>query len=115
MNEQTETLIRELAVKLGTTAEHLWGVLIRQAPIHAASTMLGFAVAIGLLAFVGVRIRRAVLSDDCCNEAAIFGGLVWAAFTAGVLGFLCMSINDMASGLFNPEYWALKEVLRNLK
>lgn len=114
MNEQTETLIRELAVKLGTTAEHLWGVLIRQAPIHAASTMLGFAVAIGLLAFVGVRIRRAVLSDDC-DEAAIFGGLVCAALTAGVFAALCMSINDMASGFFNPEYWALKEVLRNLK
>ena len=35
MNEATAKLIEELAAKLGTTAEHLWGVLVRQAPISA--------------------------------------------------------------------------------
>ena len=29
MNDKTEQLVRELAEKLGTTVEHLWGVLVQ--------------------------------------------------------------------------------------
>jgi hypothetical protein len=35
MDERTELLIRELAAKLGTTADQLWGAMTRQAPISA--------------------------------------------------------------------------------
>ena len=36
MDEKFQKLIEALAAKLGTTAEHLWGVLVRQAPISGA-------------------------------------------------------------------------------
>lgn len=33
MNEQTTKLIEQLAKELGTTAEYLWTVLLKQSPI----------------------------------------------------------------------------------
>lgn len=36
MNNDVGELILELAERLGTTGEHLWGVLVRQAPISGA-------------------------------------------------------------------------------
>ncbi len=44
MDEQIEKLLRELAEKLGTTAEHLWGVLMRQAPISGVIGILVFVL-----------------------------------------------------------------------
>lgn len=41
MNEQTEKLLREIAAKIGTTGEHLWGVLIQQAYIRAWECVAG--------------------------------------------------------------------------
>lgn len=35
MDERTEKLLRELADKFGTTVDHLWSVLVHQAPINA--------------------------------------------------------------------------------
>lgn len=36
MDDKYQQMIEALAAKLGTTAEHLWGVLVRQAPITGA-------------------------------------------------------------------------------
>jgi hypothetical protein len=33
MDDKTFQALTNLATKLGTTAEHMWGVLLRQAPI----------------------------------------------------------------------------------
>ena len=48
MNDQTVQLLRELAEKFGTTTEHLWGVLIKQAYISGVGdliTSIAFALA----------------------------------------------------------------------
>ena len=40
MNDQTLELIRDLAEKLGTTTEHLWGVLVTQAYISGVGDVI---------------------------------------------------------------------------
>ena len=40
MNDQTLELIRDLAEKLGTTTEHLWGVLMTQAFISGIGDVI---------------------------------------------------------------------------
>ncbi len=45
MSEKTEQLLRELAQKLGTTAEHLWGVLIKQAYVDSIIGIIVFTLA----------------------------------------------------------------------
>ena len=48
MDQTTLTALTALAEKLGTTAEYLWGVLLRQAPI---SGLTDLAVMIGMVLF----------------------------------------------------------------
>lgn len=36
MDDKYRQLIEDMAAKLGVTAEHLWGVLVKQAPISGA-------------------------------------------------------------------------------
>ena len=115
MNETTEKLIRELAEKLGTTADHLWGVLIRQAPISSATE----AAALGIYAAVmvwGYRLVREKTktngdwNDDCGSIA-----LPWMVWSVGVLGLLIAlgcSLSNIVAGFVNPEYWALKQLVK---
>ena len=123
MNEQTEKLIEQLAQKLGTTADYLWSVLLRQAHISAITDLIYLA----LLIIVGVVIFKAHKKffskekgsfnyyDYNSGELliAIMGlvSLVWA-----MVFVVCLfSIGDIINGFFSPEYWALEKVLSLIK
>lgn len=122
MNESTETMIRELADKLGTTSEYLFGVLVKQAPISsltdlAVLSIWGLAVWLG---FKAIRKNskvppateeeehpRSNWGDDAISVALT----VWGVFTFFFLLISGLSITLIVSGIFNPEYWALKQLL----
>jgi hypothetical protein len=69
MNESTEQLIRELAIQFGTTTEHLWSVLIRQAFISSVIDSISIItlVVISICGFVFVKhmttVPRATEND----------------------------------------------------
>jgi hypothetical protein len=118
MNENTEKLLRDLAEKFGTTAEHLWGVLIKQAPISAASQLFVMAITGAAAAFLCVvtkRLGAKAAAEDSSDIgyfisttlAAIAAIIFTIAFFAGLDG-LPLAI----SGFFNPEYWALKQIIK---
>ena len=115
MNENTEKLIRELAEKLGTTTEHIWSVLVTQAPISSSinlAIVIGFAVAV--YASYKQVSRKAVSEgewDDHCGSM-IFAWIAWVAFTFVAIIVICSSLDDIAAGLLNPEYWALKQIIK---
>ncbi|MEY2500558.1 MAG: hypothetical protein QOI07_892 [Verrucomicrobiota bacterium] len=116
MNEQTTKLIEELAQKLGTTAEHLWSVLVRQAPISAS---VDFIQLIGLWALSYFLIRYAVKKwRDCDIEGEDCEGRVMMATIASGIVFVMAMIafftapGNIVSGFFNPEYWALKQIIK---
>jgi len=104
----------KLAERLGTTSEYLWGVLLKQAPIYAATTMLEVLLIAVVVYFYIKFFKRVhdwfedpVASGVTLTFASIFMvGLVLAAF---------MSISGIIVALLNPEYWALKQVLSALK
>lgn len=114
MNEQTAKLIQDLAAKLGTTAEHLWGVLVRQAPLSAAIDLIQLVViwviAFGLLKRAAVAWKKSETEDNEVEVGAysLFAGL---AVVAGIAVFLACP-HGIVSGFFNPEYWALKQILK---
>jgi hypothetical protein len=95
MDEKTEKVLRELADQLGITIEHLWEVLVKQAPIEA------------VLSFVSVLI---------C--AGVFFFCFSSVFVCVVIGFISLIVgvasidSVMIVGFINPEYWALSEILR---
>ena len=60
MNEELNKQLAELAAKLGTNAEHLWSVLVKQAYIDGISSLMttlgcGVATAVVLWFFVYLR------------------------------------------------------------
>lgn len=104
---QSDLIIKELSEKLGTTSEYLWGVLISQAPIYAASwfiTSLSFAV----LIFYGYRVVKNIASSD---DDMVFLWIIYAVVSCFVLVVVLMSMNEFISAIFNPEYWALNQLL----
>jgi hypothetical protein len=109
MNEETIKLIRELAAKFGTTSEHLWGVMLKQAPLDALCDLLGFIIWIAVAFMVGKWFSR----QDDWDETGRAVGMVlpWAACGIGVIA-LCCSLSSIVSGFFNPEYWALHHFIK---
>ena len=122
MDEHYQQLIDTLATKLGTTAEHLWGVLIRQAPISGAVNLVlcitMFVAAWRLIVFVKRKTTVPEKTEDNKFPHAEWGGdeamLGWgiALFTAAVAVFCTLSsASTIIAAFVNPEYWALKELL----
>ena len=117
MDENTARVIQSLADKLGTTAEHLWGVLVRQAPI-TATIEIGYIPVMLVLAWVGVKmlVKGKERFDEGDNEVigmtlSIAGFIICgvAAITL-IAAFCCLSTN--IAGFLNPEYWALKQIIK---
>jgi hypothetical protein len=125
MNETTAKLLEQLAAKLGTTSEYLWGVLLKQAPISATITLfqtLGVVIFGIALWRIHVRLMKKNKEDryaECGYEKYDMGAVIpmvvgFIVFAILVVACLC-SVESVANGYFNPEYWALKEILSSLK
>ena len=118
MNDAQQALIETIATKLGTTAEHLWGVLIKQAPISAATDLASCVVfvllSVGFILFVK---RNTTVPDGehraiWNNEGAFFAWFAALLF----LVFTIVTVTSLAgviiAGFINPEYWALQRILK---
>lgn len=104
--------IDKLAAKLGVAAEHVYGVLVKQAVVEGA-TKLGVAFIFALVAVViSIIIVRVLKRTDNKVTNEIFDGIVWGIIIGVVL--LVLSIIIASSGIkavLNPEYYAIKEIL----
>lgn len=81
MDEKYYELLERIATKLGTTAEHLWGVMVKQAPISGITDLISIVV------------------------------LIAAAFLWCKTVHRKTKTPPIASSFFNPEYWALMRLL----
>jgi hypothetical protein len=123
MNEQQAKLIEQLAVKLGTTTEYLWGIMCRQAQIDAIISIILVGVAIlGSIALVIVvrKIFKDVEQDKKWVVTNGFDYVVPIVFwvCAGWLVFdviTIFSISNIVTALSNPEYWALEKIMEMIK
>ena len=123
MDEKTLSALTALAQKLGTTAEYLWGVLLKQAPITGAIDLVvmaaWIAAAVWWLRLVQRNTSKPTAStENKCpraeweDEGAVFA---WGSVViCWVLVGLCVGpkLSSTAAALLNPEYWALKQILK---
>jgi len=115
MDDKTLAALTALANKLGTTAEYLWGVLVRQAPLQGALDLAVLAVW-GLVCVWLIRFVRSKTSGDKPAFSDEVGrGFAWA----GVV-FVCalvmliggLTFSSSITAIINPEYWALRQILK---
>lgn len=120
MNEQATKLIEQLAQKLGTTSEYLWGILLKQATIDATITLIQcILIWLGVIVFYKFHKYFSKKEDRTYSiydrNETICATMVIASFIMGVMLIISFfSINSIISGYFNPEYWALNEILKSL-
>jgi hypothetical protein len=122
MNEQILEYLSKLAEKLGTTSEYLWSVLLRQAPISGAIDLLIVIVIVtAVVLFIRFVRRKTVVPaateenpdpyPEWENELVVFVWLGIIVATTLALLIVVDLLGDGISGLVNPEYWALKQIL----
>ena len=113
MNDKALELLNRLAEKFGTTVEHLWGVLIKQAPISAVSEMvmtLIFAIVwMWTIRFVHIKTTASEEPWDEM-ETTLAWGMVVSFGLILMINIYC-TVTSSLTAFLNPEYWALKQLL----
>lgn len=113
MKNETTILLEKLAAQMGTTAEYLWAVLIRQAPISATVDLvlaLIFLTITWLYVRFGIKKWQRIYDEDWGLGYAAGGIIVVILFFCAII-----SIPGIINGYMSPEYWALKEVLNTIQ
>ena len=109
----------QIAAKIGTTVEQLWPWLVRQQYVEAFYS-LGFLILFSITTFLCYRsITRDLSNPDWVDTD--HGQFVFAA--NAVLGFISISVLAGAflvfimkfGGVFNPEYYALQDLIKMIK
>ncbi|MGG1018587.1 hypothetical protein ABE151_04270 [Bacillus paralicheniformis] len=108
--------IDKLAEKLGVAAEHVYGVLVKQAFANGVTDAIIGAVFLMIAVVAGVIITKIAVKayeSDCGAWDVEWGLLViivgLSVILPGVFGIYV--ITEGIKALINPEYYAIKEIL----
>jgi len=121
MNKDTLDLLKDMAAKLGTTADHLWAVMIRQAYVSFVTDLILYiAAGIALYAIVkGVRLCLDNKPAGLTGEDRQFGFTVLMVIFSVMGVIVCLlivcNIPGTITKIVNPEYWALRQILETVK
>lgn len=112
-------LLQELADKYGTTVEHLWEVLIRQAYIDSM-TSIGLFITGGICLCFGwyyFFYKKNKVWDKVKGTRRLDKDPIQTIALTILLGFSLMitigffkQIDMIIAGIINPEYWALMKL-----
>ncbi|MFW0909661.1 hypothetical protein [Bacillus altitudinis] len=108
--------IDKLAAKLGVAAEHVYGVLVKQAVVGGVLSTLMMIAAIIVAVFLTKSLakksrehQKHVGKYDINPYQIIHWG---AVFALAVLSIAALTNGpDMVGKIINPEYYAIKEIL----
>jgi hypothetical protein len=123
MDDKTLQALTALAAKLGTTAEYLWGVLLKQAPIAGMIDIAMMAVwMLATVMWCRYVLRKTTKpkatdedrypSADWEGEASFFSWLSVVVFALATAIFVTCNVSMATAALVNPEYWALKQIFQ---
>lgn len=114
LNQELVKRLDLLATKLGVSGTYLWAVLIRQARVELISDAIFITLNVVLLYGVWRWWKRIIVHElfDGGEEAgAVIVSLLSAVMTITSVVALC----DVPALIFNPDYWALEQVMTALK
>jgi len=110
MNDKNLELLQSIAEKFGTTVEHLWNVLLKQAMLSAWIDGIIGVVTLGLWISAFFFVRKKTKSKWSKDEASMGWFVLGLAgcFAFVLVGFCASAV---VTALINPEYLALKKFL----
>lgn len=121
MTENLTMLLSELAAKLGTTVEYLWGVMIAQAQVEIYTfigVFIAFLLSIGVLILTIAGLNKYGLDDYGNPDTKGWGFIIFICISGVVvltsLMVLISNFGDFITAISNPEYWALQEILKQI-
>lgn len=110
--------IEAIAAKLQVPVEVFWGTLVKQAPIFGITNLLLIIawLIFSVTCFVFCsKIARKADSEICGSEVygiwAVIFGVLGTALTLTCLYYLSDHLSLVLASFFNPEYWALKQII----
>lgn len=110
MDKEAYVLIDKLAEKLGTTAEYLFEITVNQALISGLADLI-FSFVFAGLAFFLIRVIKKLHGD--CEDKSFEVFLLSVGCVVSLILFVA-GINSMMTAFLNPEYWAFKDILKQL-
>lgn len=122
MDSKTEALIRELATKLGTTVDHLWSVMIKQAFVSSMISIFQYLLIIaGVIVWVKIHKWLSEKEGDGYSNMRYDDYELAAGVPMIITGIMLLilvvvslfSITDTITGFVNPEYWALDHIINH--
>jgi ABC-type polysaccharide/polyol phosphate export permease len=117
--EKVTEYIDAIAAKLGVAAEHVYGVLVRQ-QVAEGITDIVTGVIILVLVITGAlifskKIKVRFIEDEFDAFILFIGGLLFLVLFVAPIGYSIENISDGIKHIVNPEYYAIKEILRAIK
>lgn len=99
-----EKTLSVLSEKFGTTIQHLWAVLVRQAVIEGIFNLVVVIVLLGTIPFM-VRWAKWLIKEEADSQ--------WIGWCiVALIQFIFLACSAYAAlSLLNPEYYALKQIL----
>ena len=123
MNQKTEQLLRELAVKFETTTSHLWEVMIQQAAITATMNVIMASFLTGMIVITCCFVKAKTTPKpnsldppaphvtDWSDDKAFVVWYILILVTIFLTGVVIYLILTAVTASLNPEYWALQQIL----
>lgn len=113
--EKLTQLVEQLAAKLGVAVDLIWDALLRQALIAGIGDLIWIAVlSVGIFWIVRWGKWIANVKNRVDEIAWLPFGLVATAACIALVATICCLPMTLAA-FFNPNYWALHEILGQMK
>ncbi len=106
-----------LSTKLGIASEVIWKTLVMQAQVDAyiAIAIVAFIAFMALIFYMIYHHGRTKRRQEWDEDWTFLFGIISTVLTIGSIIGTIITINIAASGLFNPEYYAMKEITNMFK
>ena len=108
-----DTLIKELSEKLGTTSEYIFETLVKQAKFNAIEGIVFFLLSL-LFLFILYKVHKHLSENYLYDDVAVGVMLFFSIIFIFILIISLIKMISNLSGLYNPEYWAIKQIFNSL-
>jgi hypothetical protein len=107
-------ILEELARRIAGPAEHIWIIYVKQAFYVgvAQAASIPFVTLASYLLYKLIRAEWFDLEDELCGAVAIAGGIILLCAWTIVL---MLGFAETPFRILNPEYYALKDIIKQLK